>query len=75
VAAYAQLLNSRRGLANARPASWVAGGWFAGPGADPMGIPDGHHDNRVRHSLTLRRVRAETLRLADQVTRLVAALG
>lgn len=75
VSAYAELLNSRRGLVNSRPASWATRGWFAGRGVDPMDIPDGHHNNYVRHSLTLRRVRTETLCLADQLKRFVAALG
>lgn len=75
VAAYVELLNSRRGLVNSRPASWATRGWFAGRGVDPMDIPDGHHKSYLRHSLTLRRIRTETLCLADQLTRFMAALG
>lgn len=75
LAAYAQLLNSRRGLIHSRSARWTTRGWFTGLGADPMDIRDGHRDGTMRHSLTLLRVRSETAHFADQVMRFVAAIA
>jgi protein-tyrosine-phosphatase len=73
--AFAKLLSERRGLVTSPSGNWLARGLVRLPNSDPLDIADGHHRGILQHTLTLRRVQAETECLADQMLRFLDALG